>query len=1612
MFRTTLKARRATLTHARQSWFRPGVESLEDRVVPSLIPNGWLVVPTFPSTIANNPSGVSGLVAVNPTNGSQQIAISTGGLFSEPTSVAEDPATGLLYVTDYNAINGKGAVIQVDPNQPNGSNQTLIAGPGAFINGPNALVVLNGFAYVADIGTGLGDVANIVKIGLSPPYPQTLVTNMGGFETATGMVLDGGNNVYVSDEQGNFDSPFHGALWEVNLGTGVQTLIDSGPPFFDHPVGLALGSNGNLLIANTGNPNDNVRGTLFQINPVTRQPSWIVGPPTSATTSFGDFSGTNAVGVGSSGQIFVTNIADGAQPARIFEVTGTNSFFTFLSDGSLLSAPGGLITYQNVTPVQTPTVTSLASSQNPSTVGQPVTFTATVSPTSGSSTPTGTVQFKIDNSVVSTMSLSGGTASFTTSFPTATSHSVVAVYTGNSSFFGSTSNTVSQQVNPPAATGTTTNVTSSANPSVFGQSVFFTATVFPTSGNVTPTGSVQFQINGQNFGPAVPLSNGTANSQSISTLGVNTSGWTVQAIYTPNTSSFSGSSGMTTQVVNPASTTTALTSSANPSQSGQPVTFTATVSPVSPGAGTPTGTVTFSDGSTTLGTGSLSNGTATFSTSSLSVGTHNITATYGGDGNFTGSTSNTVAQSVTSKPATTTTTTIASSVNPSVFGQPVTFTATVSGSGGTPTGTVTFFDGGSNIGTGTLSGGTTSITVSSLSVGTHNITASYGGNSTFASSTSSILQQTVSQASTTTALTSSANPSQSGQNVTFTATVSPVSPGAGTPSGTVTFSDGSTTLGTGSLSNGTATFSTSSLGIGTHNITATYGGDGNFTGSTSNTVAQSVTNTPATTTTTTIAASVNPSVFGQPVTFTATVSGSGGTPTGTVTFFDGGSNIGTGTLSGGTTSITVSSLSVGTHNITASYGGNSTFASSTSSILQQTVSQASTTTALTSSANPSQSGQNVTFTATVSPVGPGAGTPSGTVTFSEGSTTLGTGSLSNGTATFSTSSLGVGTHNITAAYGGDTNFTGSTSNTVAQSVTNKPATSTTTTIASSVNPSVSGQPVTFTATVSGSGGTPSGTVTFFDGSNSLGSQTLSGGTASITVSSLSVGAHSITASYGGDSTFAASTSSVLQQTVNPVSTITPTTVAVTSSANPSTVGQSISFTATVTPTSGSGTPTGLVAFFVDGTQLGNHVPLSNGVATSPAISSLSAGSHTITVNYTGDSNFAPSSGTFTQVVNQATSVGVQDGTILVASSHSGGPTGVIGIDPSTLTQFLVSTGGNFVMPMHITEDTSGHNLYVSDFKATGKGAVIDVDPSTGNQSVVASGGSINGPNAILFMNGHIYVADDGTPNIVEITPANGKQNVITTGGNLKMPVGLAPAPGNNIYVLDETAFGTGAIFEVDLHSGAQTVISKGNLFTHPVDMSVDPHGRLVVINEGLTAGPASIIFVDPASGTQTLLAVRGTLVPGVTSGFDDVNGTIYVGAMTMGASPGQILTVVAQTGAQSTLTSDVNLDVVKGVFVYHTPGGGAAAVPPGGGAAGVVGPAQLSASSLTPAATAVSSTGVPLSIAQLSGQAADGTQQAAGTDQAGDSTAAIDAVFANWATGSQEAPLGALQGVA
>jgi hypothetical protein len=227
-----------------------------------------------------------------------------------------------------------------------------------------------------------------------------------------------------------------------------------------------------------------------------------------------------------------------------------------------------------------------------------------------------------------------------------------------------------------------------------------------------------------------------------------------------------------------------------------------------------------------------------------------------------------------------------------------------------------------------------------------------------------------------TTLKASAASITAGQNLTLTATIAATS-GSGTPTGTVTFLDGSTALGTGTLnSSSVANFSTTSLAAGTHTITASYSGDANFAASTSTAVSVTVTAPPAlTASTTTLAASATTATAGQSITLSATVkqpSGDVTVPSGTVTFLNGTDKLGTGTLnSSGVATFTTTTLPTGSDSITAQYGGDTNFATSTSSavVITVTVAAPDFTLSLSPESATVASGSSTTTTLSIQPSG-------------------------------------------------------------------------------------------------------------------------------------------------------------------------------------------------------------------------------------------------------------------------------------------------------------------------------------------------------------------------------------------------------------------------------------------------------------------------------------------------------------------------------------------------------------------------------------------------------------------------------------------------------------------
>jgi hypothetical protein len=873
-----------------------------------------------------------------------------------------------------------------------GTTTALVGGPSPSVYGQSVTFT----ATVSPVAPGGGTPTGSVEFfdGTTALDTETL-DNTGTASFTSSALAVGSHSItvqYLGD--GNFTGNSSSAFSQTVNQAGTTTGLSASPTSTNAGQPVTLTATIAVIAPGAGTPTGSVQ--------------FFVGVTSLGSASL---SGNTAI-------LTTTTLPIGADSLTAQYLGDSNFTESTSSAVSVTTNPSGIAT-----------TTTLTSSTNPSLFGQSVTFTAAVTSSSGSGTPTGSVTFYDGSTALGTVTLSSKKATLKTTSVPVGSQGITAVYSGATTYAPSTSAVLTQTVNQDL---TTTKVTSSANPSVYGQSVTLTATVKPASpGSGTPTGTVTFYDGTTNLGSGT-LSGGTAT---LPTTFFIVGSHSIKADYSGDPEFTASTSSTLTQTVKQAVSATAVVSLVDPSVYGQQLTFTTTVSANTPGSGTPTGTVTFSVGSTVLGTATLGGGTARLSVSpQLSVGNHTIKASYGGGTNFKAS-AGTVTQTVNQD---STTTSVVSSANPSVYGQSVTFTAAVTANApgsGTPTGSLTFMSGMTTLGTVTLSGGKASYSTAKLATGVDTITATYNGSSSFITSSAS-LNQAVNQDATSATVTSSLNPSIHGQSVTFTAIVSAASPGSGTPTGTVTFMDGSTTLNTSTLNaSGKATFKTSSLPAGSQAITGVYGGNTNFVTSTSAVLTQTVNQD---STTTKVSSSADPSVYGQSVTFTATVTAASpgsGTPTGSVEFYDGSTELGSGTLNGtSTATFTASTLSIGTHSITGIYSGDGNFTTSTSSAVSQRVNQASTTTTLASSANLSASGQAVTFTATISVSSPGSGTPTGTVTFYDGSKSLGTGSVSGAIGTFTTSSLSVGSHSIKAVYGGDTNFKTSTSAALTQVV--------------------------------------------------------------------------------------------------------------------------------------------------------------------------------------------------------------------------------------------------------------------------------------------------------------------------------------------------------------------------------------------------------------------------------------------------------------------------------------------------------------------------------------------------------------------------------------------------
>lgn len=376
------------------------------------------------------------------------------------------------------------------------------------------------------------------------------------------------------------------------------------------------------------------------------------------------------------------------------------------------------------------------------------TITYVLNPPPGGPTPTGTVIFTIDTGNFPPVTVAGGIATLPVQMQSYSigPHTVKAVYSGDSTYLPYTqtinhtirklkSDIVQVLLTPQFLYGQTLDAQSSLG-------------AVETAHDASLTnGVLSFYVDNVDVCDLVFMG-GNQMCPTSAGLGYDAGTHTLFTTYSGNDYYDFSQSNTDTFTVFPDATSNTLTTSGSPSVFGQAVTFSALIR--APYA-TPVGPVTFLDGGATMGTATLdATGTANFSTSTLSVGTHTITSTYAGNQNFLASPDATVTQVVVlpqSIPSATVTL-LQSSVNPSVFGQNVTFTASAATTGAfikTPAGTMAFTDGTTLLGSMALdTNGTARLTTSTLAIGQHTIVAAYSPSSTdFTASTSAPLTQVV-----------------------------------------------------------------------------------------------------------------------------------------------------------------------------------------------------------------------------------------------------------------------------------------------------------------------------------------------------------------------------------------------------------------------------------------------------------------------------------------------------------------------------------------------------------------------------------------------------------------------------------------------------------------------------------------------------------------------------------------------------------------------------------------------------------------------------------------------------------------------------------------------------
>jgi hypothetical protein len=1190
-----------------------------------------------------------------------------------------------------------------------------------------------------------------------------------------------------------------------------------------------------------------------------------------------------------------------------------------LSNDGISATPSATTSGNTVTIVfSVPTVNGTA----PATTSS-VTFTYVPS---GSTTP-----------VTIASAVKGVTANGTTTYTTTSTTLPVGTDTVTGTFTGDTNYAGGALSTPVAISSNSTTDTVTATPATntVGSTETITFSIPVVTGASVPTGSVAFTSGSTSLGNATwnnptPVACGTGTCYTISitttalplTVAPSTS-TPVLATYSAGTGSgYSLATATTTVVINQVAGANDAVTAANSTTTvgtADPLTFSI---PVVSGAPAPTGSVSFTSGTTNLGsatwpatptTGTCPNGTGTCyllldnpspTNIPLTVAPATstpVTATYtAGSGSGYASTTATTTVDVTPVGGTGGTLSVAN--NPTTYGTPDTLTFSIPVTSGVPApaGTVVFTAGS---GTTTALGSATwpstptavngfytlSVSPSNIPVGspttlTATFTPSAGSGYGALAPTANVTVNPVPVSSDSIA--ASPNPQTFGSAVTlvFSVPTANSTPPAG--STTVTFTNGSTVLGTanvtGVTANGVTTYTTttSALPVGSDTVTGTFTGDTNYaSGALSTVEVINAANGAAV-----LTANPNPTTFGTPVTLTETIAPiNGACPSGPTTFLNNGTAIGTGAITLQGTScvatLTTSNLPVGTDNITATVPASNGFAAISSGPVAVTINKApASNNTLTTNPNPSSFGQTVTISLAVPTE---AGTPAtGTVTFYNNGTSIGTGTVTNGVATVTTATLPVGTDPITATYAGDANYATGTTGPVNQVVN---ASNGTSNLTATPNPTTFGTPVTLTETITPINGTcPTGPATFLNNGASIGTGaiTLQGTScvATLTTSTLPVGTDNITATVPASNGFAAISSGPVAVTINkaPASNNTLTT-----NPNPSTFGQAVTISLAV-PTEGGVAATGTVTFYNNGTSIGTGT-VTNGVATLTT-ATLPVGTDPITATYTGDANYATgTTGPVNQIVNAS------NGTANLTATPNPTTFGT----PVTLTETIAPINGTCPTGP-ATFLNNGTSLGTGAITLQGTSCVATLTTSTlpvGTDNITATVPASNG-----------FAAISSGPVAVTINKAPASNNTLTTNPNpstfgqtvtisLAVPTEAGtPATGTVTFYNNGASIGTGTVTNgvATLTTATLPVGTDPITATYAGDANyatgtTGPVNQVVNAANGtatLTASPNPTTFGTPVTLTETIAPINGACPTGPAT-FLNNGASIGTGAITL-----------------------------------------------------------------------------------------------------------------------------------